>query len=92
MKIWLCKTSLIAIFLSSAISKIADFDETLLHFAGMSRISFPLIMSFLLILIFLELIILVLVLMNSLLLKAIYMSIQFLSVTFLMTNILFLLL
>jgi len=82
----------IAIFLGSAIGKMVGFDDTLIYFAGLTKISFPIITFSLWILIIIELIISVLVLMYGLQLKTIYISIQFLLVTFLFTNILFLIL
>jgi len=89
MKVYFNKFLFAVIFLGSAIGKIVEFDHSLIHFAGMTRISFPLLTSFLRILILIELIIPLLVWMNGFRSKIIYISIQSLLVIFLILNILF---
>ena len=89
MMINLFRYLIITIFLGSAIGKLVRFDDTLIYFVGLTKISFPLLTALLWILISLELLISILVLMNGLHSKTIYISTQFLLITFLLINILF---
>jgi hypothetical protein len=77
------------IFLVSAVSKMLSFNETLIHFAGILKVSHPILSIFLSILIIIELVVSVIVWIEGYNSKIVSGSIQFLLFTFLITNILF---
>jgi hypothetical protein len=79
----------ITMFLVSGVTKILSFNDTLIYFAGITKISLPNLTLLLWILIIVELFIPVLVWMNGLQVKMIFLSILTLLVTFLITNLLF---
>ena len=83
------KLVFLAIFLVSAIGKIISFDDTLIHMAGITKISLPVLYRFLWLIIILELIIPVLVLMNGAQSRIIFGAILFLLISFLIVNVLF---
>ncbi len=80
----------IAIFLVSGLSKYLSFEDTLIYFASLIKISFPLLSLLLWILILSELLIPVLVWINGFQSKTIFRLILILLVSFLITNIVFL--
>lgn len=87
---FLLKYLFIAIFLVSGISKYLSFEDTLIYFASLTMISFPLLSFLLWILIISELLIPALVWMNGFQSKTVFWLILILLVSFLITNIVFL--
>ena len=83
---------IIMIFFGSAIGKIMGFDDTLLYFAGLTKISFPVLTILLWTLIILELLTSFLVWKNGIQVRIIFISVQLFLITFLLTNIAFLVL
>jgi len=87
---FLLKYLFIAIFLVSGLSKYLSFEDTLIYFASLTMISFPLLSFLLWILILSELLISALVWINGFQSKTVFRLILILLVSFLITNIVFL--
>ena len=87
---FLIKYLFMAIFLVSGISKYLSFEDTLIYFASLTMISFPLLSFLLWILILSELLIPALVWMNGFQSRTVFLLILILLVSFLITNIVFL--
>ena len=83
------KTVFLAIFLLSAFGKIYHYNDTLVYFAGITKISVPVVSRLLWILILLEVVIPVLIWVNGSHSFFIFGSTLFLLITFLIMNILF---
>lgn len=84
------KTVFLVIFLLSAFGKIYHYNDTLVYFAGITKISLPVLSPLLWILILLEVVIPVLIWINGSHSNFIFGSALFLLITFLIMNILFL--
>jgi len=87
---FMLKYLFIAIFLVSGLSKYLSFEDTLIYFASLTMISFPLLSFLLWILILSELLIPALVWINGFQSRTVFRLILILLVSFLITNIVFL--
>ena len=87
---FIMKTVFLAVFLLSAIGKIYHYNDTLVYFALITKISLPVLARLLWILILLEVVIPILIWVNGSHSSFIFKSTFFLLITFLITNILFL--
>jgi len=86
---YMLKYLLMIIFLVSGISKILNFTETLIYFAGITNISYTALTLFLILLIIVELSVSFFVWMDGFQSNTAYIFIQTLLLIFLITNFLF---